>query len=179
MRWPDVSLGGARKYHMCTMLEMQRPFSLTGAGPLVQSAGDVQPGVGVAIYVPFELERTARFTTAWIFNGGSGGGNWDLGVYDAVGNRRWSSGGFAFSGANVPQTQTISGGLTLSRGCWYFALGCQNNNHCFAFNGAATSDHFQVGLQRQTSAYPLPNPATFGTNFVAQVPFGGLVGQLL
>src|SRR5262245_50263238 len=177
-RWPDLYMGAPRTLNVSILMEIQKYFSQTSAGACQTNVGEAALGVSRIVYCPFELERVSRFTTAWVFNGVGGGSNWDIGVYNEDGTRLWSSGSTAYSANSVPQTFTISGGLTLGRGAYYLAIVTQSNNHCYGFSGALTQDFFPCGPLQQASTFPLPATATFAAMTTAFVPMIGITGRL-
>jgi hypothetical protein len=181
MRWTDPWGVTPRTVVIDIVMTAQKYFLQS---PNALAATGVSAGSGTAnkaFYFPFELERQSRFTTAWIYNANTIAGNWDIGIYDEEGNRRWSSGSTAMAaGTNAPQTFTISGGITLARGGWLLGVAHSTGTGApWVFNGGNAIDHAAAGSFSQTSAFPLPATATFAQNVTAWQPYIGIVGRSL
>src|SRR5215471_104247 len=81
------------------------------------------PLANQAIFVPFELDRPMRVTSAWWVNGNAlASASADIGVYTADGTKLYSSGAVVLAGTNAYQTTGLGLPLTLPRGALYLAL---------------------------------------------------------
>jgi hypothetical protein len=127
-----------------------------------------------ATYLPFQVDRPMTiYQMAWE-NGATIATNLDVGIYDVLGNQLVSSGSIAHSGASVAQAVDITD-TALLPGTYYAAMVFDGTTQTI-FGCAITAVQAQVmrvlGVQQQTSAFPLPATATFAnpTNGTAPMP---------
>lgn len=133
----------------------------------------------LALYFPIEIPETVSITKLWWQNGTTATGNVDCGIYDEEQNRLVSTGSTAQTGTSVVQSVDITD-VTLVAGLYYFALAASSGSSTFWVVGSsALATSYGWSVYRQTSAFALPNPATFATTKVTAsiIPkFGALVG---
>lgn len=148
-------------------------LNATGSGLASQAWGTAN----LALYFPILLPPgVPPLTKLWWQNGGTASGNVDCGMYDAQGNRLVSTGSTAQSGTSTVQAVDITD-TVIPSGLLYLALALSSATGTIWGAGAAGAG-YGFGVYRQTSAFPLPNPATFATisSAGALLPkFGALV----
>jgi hypothetical protein len=124
--------------------------------------GSVSAGwdANVAVFYPFRLAVPSRFVKAFVANGASVAGNWDIGIYDHTGVRLGSTGSIAQSGINALQVADID--VSCGPGLFYLAFATDSSSTT-AFARAFTFQEGQrLGILQQTSgAFPLPATAAF------------------
>jgi hypothetical protein len=124
-----------------------------------------------AVYIPFWIPQTAVFVSGLVYNGSAPAGNCDIGIYDEAGNRLGSTGATAKSGASAIQRIALTASVTLTPGRYYmgYSESASTANSVFAWAAAVPMGRY-VGMYRQATAHPLPNPATFATWASAIIP---------
>ena len=150
-------------------------WSLTAATALSAPASATTVAT-TASFVPFWVPETAAFVSAYVYNGSAPGGNVDVGIYDAAGNRLGSTGATARSGASAIQRIALTGTVTLYPGnVYYMAISdsAATTNGTFAWSAQINNGKW-AGLYRMTSAHALPNPATFATWASQVLPVFGI-----
>lgn len=132
---------------------------LAAAG--VQGPGSaVWPVANRAYFVPFRNHRPRLTSAIWWWNGSVLTNNGDAGFYDVDGNRLFSTGSTARSGASA--RQAVSASLTLGKGLFYLALACVGTTGSFQRYSPPN-----IGVQRATgclladTAFVLPSSVTF------------------
>jgi hypothetical protein len=116
----------------------------------------------LALYIPFVVNAPVTIVGGGCFNGTVAAGNIDVGVYDDQQDRLVSLGSTAMSGTSAWQIGTFSSALALNPGVYYMAFVCSSNTaQFFAVNTSSAYTPRGVGILTQTSALPLPSPATF------------------
>lgn len=145
---------GSAEFTLSTLLRMSG--ALTSAGAWA-SAND-------PLALPFCVQDDGLLVDrlGWI-NGGSPGGNVDVGVYDSSWNRLVSTGSTAGSGATAWQWVNVTD--TYLRGGRYYLV-CSRDNTTASrltyYNHVASATLLALcGLQSSsTDAFPLPDPLT-------------------
>lgn len=88
-------------------------------------------------------------------------GNFDLGIYDAVGNRLVSTGSTAKTTASVDRVVDITDTI-LVPGLYYLAFATDTSAEYVGYPiGATTAITRILGLRHEAAAFPLPATATF------------------
>jgi hypothetical protein len=123
-------------------------------------------GAAISILYPLYLDEAVALVKAFVMNGATVNGNWDVGVYDRGLKLIVSTGSTVQSGANALQEAAI-GPITLDPGAYHlgFALSSTTGAY-FAWNSAFTL----TGGSNYQATFPLP--ATF-------VPAGTTSGTVL
>lgn len=118
-----------------------------------------------ALYLPIWVTERILVTTLWWQNGATVTGNVDCGIYDDQGNRIVSTGSTAQTGTSTVQSVDITD-TAVEEGLIYLALAASSASATFWQAGAGNDPggHGYSGFV-QTSAFPLPTPATFATAF--------------
>jgi len=129
-----------------------------------------------ASYYPIRLQFAYQLASMYVQLGTiSGTKNWDIGIYDRIGTRLWSSGSFAgTSGAFTVKTLTTP--ILLSPGTYYMALCADSatNNGVQRRSLPRTGIGNLLGMAIQATAFPLPATATFAANTRGLVPVMGI-----
>lgn len=131
------------------------------------AASTAWPSANRAILIPFRLPKPATVYKATVGCGATGGGNFDVGVYDEFGNRLVSSGSTARSATsevNVDLTDTL-----LGQGVYYMALSADGTN---TYVAQAPNLNFlkACGVRQASTAFALPSTVTFQTVASAFIP---------
>ena len=130
-------------------------------------ASTAWPSANRAIFIPFRLPRIATVYKITIGSGATAAGNFDVGVYDAVGNRIVSGG--ATGKGNSTETTVDVTDTTLGPGFYYMAMSADGTNNYIAL---APNVNFlkSLGVLQASSAYVLPATVTFETLASAFIP---------
>jgi hypothetical protein len=123
------------------------------------------PIANQAHYYPIWLAHPIVVTKLWWHNGTTVAGNVDCGLYTDNGVRLVSIGSLAQSGSAATQVVDIAD-TPIPAGLVYLALVSNSTAANFKAIGPASgglADGYGVSTYFQTSAFPLPNPATFAT----------------
>lgn len=138
------------------------PFSIHSFGgtDIGGPASAVYPLANLALYFPFVLaEPVLVKKVAWM-NGTAVSGNVDVGVYDEVGTRLFSTGSTAQAGTSAKQEVDITD-IYLTPGLYYLAIACDNTTATFLRSTQIQEVARILGCMEQTSAFALPATATF------------------
>ena len=161
------------------------PFSLESVGAArigtsSASGSAAWPSANLAMYVPFVIPDRTSFAAvrAFVFNGATASGNFDVGVYNESFSLLFSTGSTAQSGTQAPQAVTVA--TTLAPGRYYLGLAFDNNIatvHGTASHVAGTLT--ALGVLQQASAFPLPSTATPATCTQTFLPGFGISRRTL
>lgn len=161
------------------------PWLRWGIGTLGARIGaTLAPGAALtwsanaALYAPFVLDWPYDLRRMFWTNGGSPGGNSDIGIYTLGGARLWSSGSVADSGSSLPQYVAPSPDILLQPGVPYFMAFAHDSSTASRLSGIpgttmTTSWGRACGLYQQSSAFPLPAQATFAAYAALGLPLIG------
>jgi len=141
----------------CAAMKQAMGQLTTTAAP----ASTAWPANNRAIYVPIEIPDTMKFDRFWAFNGGTAGGNIDLGVYTQDFVLITSTGSTARSGTSVIQKINAPAAFALSPGLYY--LGCAISvatDSIFQWTLANAVHTDGCSVYEESSALPLPATAT-------------------
>lgn len=126
------------------------------------------PAANRAILVPFRLPKTVVAYQMVAGSGATASGNFDVGIYDAAGNRI-VSGGSTAKGNSVETIVNITD-TTLGPGLYYMAMSADGTNNYMAITLTnATSPKF-FGIRQASTAFVLPATVTFETIAASFVP---------
>lgn len=138
-------------------------FSRAGHGVPLAGAAAPAPAstvLGVAnfgIFWPIQIDDPVRITKAFVMNGATINGNFDIGIYDLGLSRIASTGSVAQSGANALQEVDIAD-FTLDPGAYHLAFCASSATAAYFFGLSAFM--VQVGAHYMASAFPLPATLT-------------------
>lgn len=119
------------------------------------------PTASAVILVPFTLQTAQTIDRVHFKTGGTQSGNFDVGVYDSLGNRVVSKGSTAQSTLTVSALNEVTFTSTpLAAGQYYLAFAADNVTGAFVLSAADPLSKYQ--LQVATS-FPLPATLTPGT----------------
>ena len=132
-------------------------------GPLIPAisitnSSLANPTANLALYIPFSLDR---LVTAYAFmtTAVTATGNIDFGIYNLSGDRIVSTGSVTNVAATTRYDITDT---VLSPGTYYMAFSCSNNTDTFYRDNSHPYPLLAAaGVKQQTSAFPLPETATF------------------
>lgn len=114
---------------------------------------------------------------------GSQSGNYDVGLYDADGNRLWAKGSTTVPSTGTTVTETFTG-IQLTAGQDYY-VGWSSDNTTAGVKGLAISglgelakmaDGVTLSTYSVASVFPLPSTVTYGSTSVNRLPFFVLRG---
>lgn len=143
------------------------------AGTQTQPASLAYPLANLAIYVPFSVSDTVTAYEGWVIAGGTAGGNFDIGIYDAAGARLSSAGATARTLSTVNNTTTMTDTVLVPRVRYYMAFSADSTNTYFSVSAAANI-YEACGVLESTSSYVLPSNPTLSRTTRAYVPHFGL-----
>lgn len=155
------------------------------AAPAPSSSG-ITAAVNTSMFYPVIVPDTIVIVKLFCANGATLVGNVDLGIYDESGARLISSGSTAHAGTSVLQEFDITD-TELSKGRYYFGLGCSSNSTTFQIQYAGTQNpdiqiNKLMGVLVQFT-FPLPATATFlalsNAGFDFGIPCIGMSGRTL
>lgn len=132
------------------------------------------PAANRAIFVPFVV-RSPIIVVKLFIHMNAASGNVDVGVYDTGGNRLSSAGSTAASGSGVQAFDVTD--FTLAAGAYYFGAALDNTVATLVSLPLPVGAASGFGVLSQSSAFPLPNPATFAAAQDAYVPLIGLTAR--
>lgn len=116
-----------------------------------------------AVFMPIFLPRRFVCRRMGFFrNGGNISGHWDLGLYDVAGTRLSSTGSILHSGANTPQSASLTADVTLQPNIPYYVAAVFDNTTATVrsyFVGGIPLGEW--GLMTMATAFALPSTATF------------------
>lgn len=144
-------------------------LGLSTTGP----ASTAWPSANLAIFVPMRIPVPVTVYKLVVGAGATAAGNFDVGIYDAGGNRIVSSGATA-KGASVEHILDITD-TRIGPGLFYLAMSADGTNNYLLVTPTGTSP---VPLQKArlygvmgvASSYVLPATVTFAAATVAPFP---------
>lgn len=146
-------------------------------GTLGGQGSAAYPGANRAIYIPFRLMNPIRVTQLWQYNGFTASGNFDLGIYDAVGTKLVSLGSTAQSGTSQLQIVALGTPVRLGVGLFYMAVAFDGTTGTLLRTSLSILFCKIVGMAQQAAAFPLPATATFATITSAYIPVIGFISE--
>lgn len=136
---------------------------ITGADP----TSVAWPLTNKAIFVPIRVAFPVTVYKLVIGAGATVAGNFDIGIYDASGNRLVSSGSTA-KGASVAHVLDVTD-TVIGPGVYYLAMSANGTNNYIAWAPSVQIAKL-MGLFEMATAFPLPATATFATATHAFLP---------
>lgn len=138
------------------------PFTIYGFGgiDIGGPASAAYPLANLALFFPFVLSAGLLVKKVAWFNGTAVSGNVDMGVYDQVGARLFSTGSTVQSGTSTKQEVDITD-YYLTPALYYFALACNNTTATFLRSLVSQELARVLGCVEMTTAFPLPATATY------------------
>lgn len=126
------------------------------------------PSNNLAIYVPVMVPKQIAVVKMSIIVGAQNG-NFDVGIYDEIGNRLTSSGSTAVGAAGIQVFDVAD--VTFGPGIFYLAGVCSTTVTATFVSGAPDLKFCRThGVRQQATALPLPNPATFANMASSYIP---------
>lgn len=115
----------------------------------------------LATYIPVRITHPVLVQSLGWVSGDVVSGNYDIGLYDAVGTRLASSGSIAVPGANTFVTFNMTD-LRLEDRIVYLALALSSGTcRYYGYTVGELQEYRVAGFLEQASAVPLPAVATF------------------
>lgn len=163
--------------------EALSPLSQLSIGGIINTviagaaASTAWPAANRALFIPFRLPRPYLVTQAVVGCGSTGGNNFDVGVYDAFGNRLVSSGATA-RGTTAEVVANLTDTM-LGPGNYYMGLASDSAGTFIALAPAQVGLVKMCGIKQMASAYVLPATATYATAASAFIPLLAIYGTPL
>lgn len=154
---------------------MTTPFSGWGPGPGFRGTlvGAAWPAANRALFVPFRVPTEVTVYKMVIGTGSAAGGNWDLGIYDQLGNMLASTGSTART-AQDANSASLTAAVTLAPGFYYLAAAADGTNNYAALNPSLQNCKL-MGMRQMATAFPLPSTATFASVASNFLPWFGAI----
>lgn len=148
------------------------PIALLGLGAPTLT-GMAWPSANLAIFIPIRLALPVVVYKLVIGAGTTAAGNFDVGIYDASGNRLVSSGATA-KGAATAHVLNITDTL-IGPGLYYLAMAADGTNNYMMLVPSGTSpvpvQKMRLsGIMGMATAYVLPAVATFAAANFPLIP---------
>lgn len=145
------------------------PCGVSSGLNAIPSASTAWPAANRAIFVPVRIP--VPVTVYYLSTGGGTGttGNFDLGIYDAFGNKIVSLG----STAKAVASSELLGDITdtfLGPGLYYLAMAADSTDAYQAVAPGNIGIAKMFGVREMETAFPLPATATFATIQASYVP---------
>lgn len=132
------------------------------------------PVANVALYMPITLQTPAIAYQLWVWNGATTSGNFDIGLFNESGTKLVSSGATAQSGTSSIQLVDIADTL-LPVGTTWIGLAFPNTTATVLRINPPFRYTAPLGCYQQTTAYPLPSPATYARIAQVFIPMCGIL----
>ena len=170
----NKSLEVFRPYPTNTILSISKE-SLGYSVSLSAPSSAAWPTANKAFYAPFYLWRDVTVSKMFLLNGSTANGNLEMGIYSTSGVRLATTGSVAQSGTNVCQRANLLSSVNLGVGQYYMALVLTSGTGTVMRKSVASPPLMNMfGYFQQTSAFPLPANATFGSFTAGSVFVFGL-----
>jgi hypothetical protein len=146
-------------------------FSGWSLGPGVAAAAAASsawPAANRALFVPFRVPVPVTVYKMAVGAGATAAGNFDVGIYDSIGNRLVSIGATA-KGASVEHILNITDTLLLP-GLYYMGMAADGTNNYIGISLGQLAFAKLLGMRQMASAYTLPSTATYATMTTGYVP---------
>lgn len=141
-------------------------FSAWSLGPSVITAiaGVGWPSANRALFFPFRVPVPVTVYKMACGTGTGSTGNFDLGIYDAIGTRLVSTGSTAKTTASSDRIVDVTDTLLLP-GLHYLAMATDGTTNYFGATPltASPASGKLFGMRQMDTAFPLPSTATFAT----------------
>lgn len=159
----EYDLGALSSFGSCS------PFGevaiITGSTP----ASAAWPSANLAIFVPVIVNWPTTVYAFGVFNGATASGNWDCGLYDALGNQLGHTGSTVQSGLSTAQVVSVTN-FTIGAGLYYIAMSMDNITGTVFRTVFGATNAQATGIQQMAAALPLPATATFANPTTTTVP---------
>lgn len=132
--------GGVGAYHAITLNVQDTLVSAIADGTVNPTSAAVYPTADLAIYIPVRVKHSVVVRKMAVSNGSAVAGNVDLGIFDAAGTKRVSTGLTAQSGTTTEQVIDVTD-TTLGPGLYYLAV---------------TATSASATMYRDANAAPIP-----------------------
>lgn len=149
-------------------------FSGWALGPGVfrsgSATGAAWPAANDALFVPFRVPTAVTVYQMACGTGTGTAGNFDLGIYDAGGNRLVSTGSTAKTTATSERIVNVTD-TTLLPGLYYLAMATDGvTNYLQAGSGLNLGFGKLLGMRKTASAFALPATVTYATITATYIP---------
>jgi hypothetical protein len=134
----------------------------------------VFPAANRALYFPMAIWTPYTVTKCFWYNGTTGGGNVDIGVYSMGGARLLSLGSTAQGTASTVVSATLGSAFLLTPGMYYLAFACNSGTATFQRQIPGVQFCKAMGWAEQATAFALPATATFATSTSNYRPMFGI-----
>jgi hypothetical protein len=140
---------------------------------IVAAGGSAAISANSACLVRVKAHRDLSITKLiWI--AGTQSGNYDIGIYDAAGNRLWSKGSTA-SPVSGTITETFAAVPIAKGAIFYVAIAADNATATFRGITLVSAEltKLTTGIPSSVTvaaSFPLPNPITIGSTTVLRIP---------
>jgi len=147
------------------MSKLPQPYIITSS-PASAVAANVSayalaafPAANRALFIPFTLPSTQRIATVSVYAGGSG--TFDLGIYEKTCVTKLASLGSTTLSANAVNTWTLTKPFLVRKGeLFWLGLSASAVTATFVSQPRTVTTLRTMGVAQQTTAHPLPSPAT-------------------
>lgn len=131
------------------------------------------PSANLAIFIPFTLAVPVTVYKMAMGAGATAAGNFDIGIYDAAGNRLVSSGATA-KGSSVEHILDVTD-TVIGPGTYYLAMAADGTNNYAVMVPSGTSPvplqkTRLAGVMGVASSYVLPATVTYAAATLAPIP---------
>lgn len=140
-------------------------------------ASAVWPSANLAIFYPRVLPVPFLLSRFWWVNGSAVAGNIDCGVFTPGGARIASTGSTAQSGTSAIQSVNLGTPILLPPGSYLFGLAASSASAQFIRRAPVVGLLVTYGFAQQSSALPLPDPATFTSITNSYLPYFGITNR--
>lgn len=163
--WPAHPALGAHNFNLSF-------YSENGPGPHMTATaqgGGAWPVANKAFFIPVRLPVPATVFQLICGTGTGTTGNFDVGIYDAGGNRLVSSGSTAKTTASSERIINVTD-TVLGPGLYYLAMSTDGVTNYLRQSVATLGLAKLMGVYEMTTAFALPATATFATLVTGYIP---------
>jgi len=135
--------------------------------PGVSPASAAWPSASLAIFVPVQIPLPCTVYKLVMGAGVTAAGNFDIGIYDAAGNKMVSSGATA-KGTSVKQVLDVTD-TVIGPGLYYLALAADGTNNYIRHTISVQACRL-AGVVEAAASYTLPSSVTFSASTGTFIP---------
>lgn len=139
-------------------ISVAHTLALGDMGGWGTGASTAWPSANLAIFTPVRVSVPVTVYQMVVGCGATGGGNFDVGIYDVFGNLLVSSGATAQSASNDVVCNVTD--TRLMPGRYFFALAVDGTTNMQCRSASQVGLVHAAGIRNMASAYPLPSTAT-------------------
>lgn len=141
---------------------------ITSSGITASASSTAWSSANRAMFMPVRVSDAVTIYKFVVGCGATGGGNFDVGLYDQWGNRIYSSGSIARV-VSSEVVHTPGSPIRIGRGNYYLALAADSTNTYMQVTASAGFLRM-AGFLQMDSAFNLPSTATFVAPTAISVP---------